>query len=130
MRTRYNYNRFRAFRIRVNDVFSRVHRFHLSHDEQLALLTKYVYEHPDYKRLTQYELGYLRGLIDTKQNEVWNAVIWRLGPSTGPTRDAMSTWTDEMSTLCRIPGALYGGHFWKDRPDVTYTPYTVTNKGA
>jgi len=53
-------------------------------------------------------------------------------PSTGPTRTAIKDeWTEEMSTLCRIPGALYGGHFWTDDngdpTDRVWTEYKPTN---
>ena len=127
MAKRYRVVRFNDFKTRISGIYMRVHIYHLSHDRQMEILTAELYNHPDWKRLTRYELGYLRGLMDAKQNELWNAVIWRLGPSSGPTRDVHTEWTEEMSALCRIPGALYGGHFWKDKPDIAYTPYACTN---
>ena len=119
--------RFNDFKGRIADVFSRVRIFHLTHDKQVELMAESIYKHPDFKRLTRYEVGYLRGLQDAMQSALWQDVIWRLGPSSGPVRDVHSEWTDEMSELSRTPGALYGGHFWKDAPDTIYTAYACTN---
>lgn len=92
-----------------------------------------VWQSPDYLRLPAFERGYVHGLEHGLNADIWrNQVCWRLGPSTGPTRTAIKdAWTAEMSTLCRLPGELYGGHFWLDDDgnptDKVWTDYKVTN---
>lgn len=114
------------FQSRIQSVFSETRAYQLTSDQQLARITERVYRHPDYSRLTRYERGYLRGVQDTLQTQLWQDVVWMLGPATGPTREALTEWTEEMSVLCRKPGELFGGHFWKGT-DKTYTDYKATN---
>jgi hypothetical protein len=102
-------------------------------DEQLrdhAIIR--IVKHPDYARLTIAQREYLRGYRDALQIAVWRSVEWRLGPASGPTRIALSPWTDEMSALSRQPGELYGGHYWigTDRVYTAYAPINATRETA
>lgn len=60
-----------------------------------------------------------------------NHVAWCLGPASGPIRQTPSEWTLEMSNLCRLPGQLYGGHYWTDDKGIAtehlYTEYKPIN---
>jgi hypothetical protein len=134
MATKYattEYNRQQRVTNRLRDIYARAIAYRFTadkiHDELAAL-----YASADYKRLTRYSMGYVAGLAAGYSADIWqNHVIWMLGPSAGPTRIVHSEWTDEMSTLCRLPGQLYGGHFWTDdngQPtDKPYTEYKPTN---
>lgn len=127
-----NYNRFLRVKSRINNIHSQAVAYRLPHDKTSDALQA-LYASDDYKRLPQYYKGFIQGLQDGLSADIWrNHVVWMLGPSTGPTRQAHTEWTDEMSTLCRLPGQLYGGHFWTDdngQPalDRPYTEYKCTN---
>lgn len=127
-----NYNRFTRVKAKVGDIYSRAIAYRLPSDKTTDEL-KALYGSDDYKRLPQYYKGFIQGLQEGLSADIWrNHVVWMLGPSTGPTRVAHTEWTEEMSRLCRLPGQLYGGHFWTnddgtpalDRP---YTDYHATN---
>lgn len=53
-------------------------------------------------------------------------IVWRLGPESGPLPEDGQVWAEgsELSRLCRIPGALYGSHFWRgtDKPFGEWKP--------
>lgn len=126
-----SYNRGERVKAKVKDIFARAIAFHFSADKLTAELAA-VWHSADYLRLTAYQRGYIQGLVDELRADIWrNHVIWMLGPSTGPSRVVHSEWTEEMSTLCRLPGQLFGGHFWTDdsgRPtDHVFTEYKATN---
>lgn len=125
------YNRHKRIKGQIDSIFSHAIAFRLTHDAIVEKLSA-LYSSDDYKRQTAYYIGYSRGQIDAGFNDIWrNHVCWMLGPVTGPTRDSRELWTEEMSTLCRIPSALYGGHFWtddNDQPtDRPFTAYACTN---
>jgi len=125
------YNRHRRIVGRLNDIYARAIAFRVTHARILEEMSA-LYTLPDYKRLTTYYLGYIAGLQAGLDADIWrNHIVWMLGPASGPTRVVHSEWTAEMSTLCRIPGALYGGHFWTDdggKPtDKVFTDYKPTN---
>lgn len=53
-------------------------------------------------------------------------IVWRLGPESGPLPEDGQTWGEgsELSRLSRIPGALFGSHFWRgtDKPFGEWKP--------
>lgn len=124
------YNRVERVKAAVRDVHARAIAFHVSAD-RLSEMTTDIYRSDDYKKLTAYDRGYVRGQVDMLRQDIWqNHVVWMLGPATGPTRQVHTKWTEEMSTLCRQPGKLCGGHFWlKDGQPTTdiFTEYKPTN---
>lgn len=126
-----SYNRGERIKARILDVYARARAFRLHSDTIRDLLTP-IYQSADYRKLTQWQRGYVAGLIDGNRNELWNRhVVWMLGPASGPIRVAGTEWTDQMSRLSRLPGELYGGHFWLDdngQPtDRPFTDYKPTN---
>jgi hypothetical protein len=132
--TRYattEYNRAERVKNRLRAVFSQAVAFRLTHAQILEKLQPIRASH-DYQKLTSYYRGYMRAAEDAGFADIWhNHVAWCLGPASGPTRQAHTAWTEEMSTLCRTPGALYGGHYWTDdngQPtDRPFTAYACTN---
>jgi hypothetical protein len=98
------------------------------HSELSAQIRARVYDDPQYKKLNgTYQFG-LHEVARCAMDDIWHRHCeWRNGPASGPVRTAIKdAWTEQMSELARTPGALYGGHFWKnsDRP---YTEYKATN---
>jgi hypothetical protein len=125
------YNHWLNIKNGLSSIYSQAIAYRLSHDRIVEKLSA-LYLTNSYKRLTVYHLGYARGLNDGYMADIWqNHVVWMLGPASGPTRIVHAAWTEEMSVLCRIPGALYGGHFWTDddgKPtDRVFTDYKPTN---
>lgn len=125
------YNHLVRVKSQLNSIYSRAVAFHLSHARILELRTE-LFATNSYRRLTVYYRGYIAGLDDGLMADIWrNHVAWMLGSSTGPTRQSHTEWTAEMSELCRLPGQLYGGHYWTDDngnpTDKQFTDYKVTN---
>ena len=108
------YNRFQRVRGAVGNAYSLTIAFQSTHTALLDKLTA-IYNSADYKKLSNYYRGYIAGIVDSLSAEISrNYLAWCLGPSTGWTRNSAEPWNEEMSTLCRLPGQLYGGHFWTD----------------
>lgn len=124
-------DRHERLRARVNDIYRRARKSHLTHAAILDALTAEVYDHPDYQRIGTYYTGQLAAQARTWQDRMWaEDLIWRLGPAAGPFTEAENAdrWAEGQgaSALCRIPGALYGGHFWAGT-DCPFTEYKATN---
>lgn len=100
---------------RLQSIYSSVIAYRLPHTSLLEKLAE-LYQSSDYKRLTPYYRGYVAGLQSGLDADISrNHLVWMLGPSTGPTHNTHTDpWDDEMSRLCRLPGQLYGAHFWTD----------------
>lgn len=125
------YNHYLRVRNGLQSIYAQAIAFRWTHATILEKRSA-LFATNSYKRLTVYYTGYMAGLDDGLMADIWrNHIAWCLGPSTGPTRQAHTEWTEEMSALCRIPGALYGGHFWlndDDKPtDKAFTDYACTN---
>lgn len=125
------YNHFVRVKSHINSIYSQAVAYRLSHSQILDKLAE-MRATNSYKRLSSYYVGYIAGLGDGLMADIWrNHIVWMLGPSTGPTRRVHTEWTEEMSTLCRQPGKLYGGHFWTDDKgeptDKVFTEYKATN---
>jgi hypothetical protein len=135
MTTKYQtteYNRFKRVENRLKDVYARTVAFKLPHAQQIELL-KVVYASPDYVRLTAYYRGYVAGVAHDRSEAIWDDhLVYMLGPAAGATRQVHTEWTEEMSQLCRVPGALWAGHYWKGADGAAdlahpYTPYAASN---
>lgn len=134
MATRYAttvYNRLERVKGKVRSIYSQAIAFRQTCDHVTTKMGE-VWMSPDFRKLPAYERGYVRGMAEELRNDVWrNHVVWMLGPMSGPTRQANTAWTEEMSELSRTPGALYGGHFWIDDEgnptDKEWTEYKATN---
>lgn len=125
------YNRAERVKSRLQAIFSEAIAFHHTADQILSKLTA-LYATEDYRRLTAYYSGYVTGLREGLNQDIWrNHVAWCLGPASGPIRQTPSEWTLEMSNLCRLPGQLYGGHYWTDDKGIAtehlYTEYKPIN---
>lgn len=124
------------FRDRLASLYHQAHDYQWLADHLSDRIAQEIYNHPDYRKLTREDRGYLSGYRDSLQSRLWfEQVIWRLGPESGPLtadeqdRGWMTTSNPEggkLSILCRQKGKLYGGHFWigTEKP---YTEYRVTN---
>lgn len=113
-------------------IYSRAESFHLTHDRILELKRTEIYETPSYHRLTRYEMGYLQGISEGLSSSLWrHSVVWRLGPAAKPlAEDATDRWDGgPLTILCRVPGALWGGHFWKGT-NIPFTAYQPTNENG
>lgn len=126
-----SYNRGKRVESAIRDIYSRAVAFHFTADRITELMSA-VWQSADARKLTGYQLGYVWGIADMLREDIWrNHVAWMLGPSSGPSRQVPSEWTEEMSRLCRLPGQLYGGHFWTDDngqgTDKVFTEYKPTN---
>jgi hypothetical protein len=134
MATKYQtteFNRCKRVETHLQSIYSQVIAYRLTHEQLLNKLSE-LYQTTDYKKLTPYYQGYVSGLRKGLNDDIWrNHLAWCLGPASGPTRDTSQPWTEEMSTLCRLPGQLYGGHYWTDddgKPtDKLFTEYKPTN---
>jgi hypothetical protein len=125
------YNHWQRAKSALSDLYMSAKIYRLTHAQILERRSK-LFESNSYRRLTTYYVGYMRGLDDAYMADIWrNHVVWMLGPKSGPTRQVHTEWTEEMSTLCRTPGALFGGHYWTDdsgKPtDKVFTEYACTN---
>lgn len=126
-----NYNHFLAVQTSLNSLYSQAIAFRLTHARILEQRSE-IYASNSYRRLTTYYRGYIAGLDAGLMADIWrNHVIWMLGPASGPTRQVHTVWTEEMSTLSREKGSLYGGHYWTDDDgnptDKVFTNYEVIN---
>lgn len=126
-----SHNRFVRCCNRVKEIYTLAVIRHYTSEKVADKLSR-LYLSNDYLKLTHYYRGYLAGLRDTRDADIWRThVMWMLGPASGPIRIAYSEWTEEMSLLSRKPGQLYGGHFWlgadgKPSGDA-YTTYAPIN---
>jgi len=127
------YDRYRRTLEQLNNIYRRARDGRHTHDwilEQLIAL----YNRDDYKRLQAGYRSMLSAVRETHMNQLHERDLeWRLGPASGPITPVGSTpgnadrWTPELSELCRIPGALFGAHFWigTDKP---FNEYKCTNE--
>jgi hypothetical protein len=121
-----NYDRYERLRSRILDIYSRAKHYHWTHEQILAAMQADVWQQSDCAKLTRDYRAMLSEVMRLSSDRLYDYLEWRLGPQSGPIRTAGDAWTDEMSELCRIPGALYGTHFWKGT-DTPFTPYKPTN---
>lgn len=112
----------------IDSVYRAAVHGHWTHTRILAELGDHLYRHVRYGRLTIRDREYLRGYTFAHAHVISERhLVWRLGPASGPcAEDVQGTWneTTPFSELCRIPGALYGAHFWRgtDQPFGEYKP--------
>lgn len=98
-----------------------------THEEILRRYEEIIHS-PHWRQLTQYEHAEVFATYAACSAMAYRRdIVWRLGPASGPlSEDAQGKWGEgsELSRLCRIPGALYGAHFWRgtDKPFGEYKP--------
>lgn len=117
-------------RSRVIELWRAARRDGLTHAEVLRRYKEATTGSPHWRQLTAYERAEVfatyRALSEWMNR---TELVWRLGPAKGPLPEsAQGQWGDgsELSRLCRIPGALYGAHFWKGT-DKPFGEYKATN---
>jgi hypothetical protein len=121
------YNRYERVRARACNVYSLAITCRMTHTDILARMVE-IYDSADCKKLTTaYRFG-LSATVRVLSDNLWQTHLeWRLGPAEGPLPEPHQDAGGEgkpLSILCRIPGALYGGHYWKgtNRPFTEYKP--------
>ena len=120
------YNRHKRVHARIADIYARADAFKLSHDRILDLLSE-LYASHDYRRLTSYYRGMAVGQREALASALWQKLEWRIGPVDGPVSDDIhKAWLEPLPTLCRVPGALYGAHYYAGT-DKTFNLYKPIN---
>lgn len=113
--SRRKYRDFEVFRsILVNDVWYWTKQQRKTHQEHLIYACAEVWNHPDLKRLTRYELGYLQGVNATIENEVSRGMDWKF-----PVNGEYLTWNEWREKYPNGNCAeLKGQHLWPgtDKP--------------
>ena len=100
----------------VRDVFSWVKLQKMSHKQMLNMLNERVYEHNSWQRLTQVNQAYVRGVIDTRIEQINQTLEWRVyHPDHGHVRrDNYAILEGKWS---EVDGDM-GAHFWPDTDKV------------
>lgn len=123
----------RASRSKNRDMWARDLRFRViflwedarkngwTHEEILGRFISIKAHSLTWPKLTAAEQHDIWTVWDTCQAVAYHRdITWRLGPAEGPLPEDSQVWGEgtELSRLARIPGALYGGHFWRgtDKP--------------
>lgn len=121
------YDKFSALRSRMVDIYRKHIQLQSTHDRLSADVAESIYNHPHYRKLTIGQRDCLREVRTCWSDRIWELhVDWRLGTALGPIVRENFAWTPQLSVLCRIPGALYGGHYWRGS-DRLYTQWASTN---
>lgn len=140
---------------KVKSLYRQAESGHWTSDRLSANYKTDVYDHPHYARLTIADKEYIRGFRDALDGALWDKLQWRLGSIDGPLPIGVDGW--KLSTCCvtaaklhatkcpicyrdlrdgasctlgdlsRLPGALFGGHFWTGTDDV-FTTYKPINR--
>jgi hypothetical protein len=120
----------RDLEARIVTIFQTAKRNRLTHGEILDMRTSQIFDSPRWRQLTQTEQEYLRGVFSGCMELTQRLDIeWRLGTATVKFSPAdIDRWAEgsELSRLCRIPGALFGGHCWKGT-DIPFDGWKATN---
>lgn len=107
-------NRYQSVKLRQRNifedtkVFKRTWNAHHEHMNELR-------SSDDYRKLTQAQRFALSELYSAAMDDLhFNHLSWALGREDGTILvvGPGGTWTEEVSELCRIPGALFGAHVW------------------
>lgn len=120
-------------RSRVLTIWETARKEGRTHAQILEARTREIYDSPVWLKLASYERAEINAFFHACSDMAYRRdIVWRLGPVEGPlpeTADGMGVWGEgsPLSTLCRIPGALYGGHFWRGT-EKTFSGYTCTNE--
>jgi hypothetical protein len=145
-----------GFKERIGSAYRYAEMSKWTSDQLGDELTRTVYAHVDYKRLTIASREYLRGYRDATDNHLWyEKIVWRLGSIDGPLPEDVDGWKIQTccvtaaklkATKCPICGhdlanatgsylgdlsreknTLYGGHYWKGT-DKVFTDYRCLNR--
>ena len=126
-RSKYRYRWVQSLESSIVEMFIQARNEGLTHDEILSLRTIQLFEHPHWYMISRDERTHLMGVFDGCMQTTWRRDIqWGLGTAEGPVTRKPHEWTEQLSELCHIPGALFGGHFWTESGKV-FTDYKCTN---
>lgn len=123
-----NHDAYRRMREAISSVYRSARTSYYTH-EQILERMGWIWDSDVWKKMPKYYRDMAREHQQTLADQLQERdLVWRLGPATGPIPESVDGWAMDanknsiLGVLARMPGALFGAHFWKgtDKPFSTY----------
>lgn len=127
-----NHDRYERLREAISSVYRSARFSGYAHDQIVERLS-YIWNSDAWRKMPAYYRDMAREHQRTLSDQLYERdLVWRLGPATGPLPEKVDGWAlasdgnSILGVLSRMPGALFGAHFWKGT-DKAFGVWHVTN---